>query len=309
MDGELARPKLLVMGLGISVVIYSVLVLGYVGTTPDIGIRGLLSDADSTVGETSGDVSSGMVIRGFADFEHFGVKPAEDDVLVRIHDHSVRTFLDFSSGLQYLRDAPIKTHGILDEGADPSKLPEDMLPSLLSVGGDRTVEIEFLRAGQPERAWIVIQSIPLSEVLISFIWLVLQFAIFAVSALAAWHRPFDRTARLFFAMCAVAMAAFMGGFHWWVIASSPLLNLPFLVCALLTPAVSVHFFLCYPRPLGPMEIHPRRTIASIYIVPALTAVVMIGLLIAAWSFTRDDMRYMRYANGAANTATAIVSAK
>jgi len=63
MEGELARPKLLVMGLGISVVIYSVLVLGYVGTTPDIGIRGLLSDADSSVDESE-QITSGMVIRG-----------------------------------------------------------------------------------------------------------------------------------------------------------------------------------------------------------------------------------------------------
>ncbi|NQV23340.1 MAG: sigma 54-interacting transcriptional regulator [Rhodopirellula sp.] len=292
MGEELARPKLLVMGLGISVVIYSVLVLGYVGTTPDIGIRGLLSDA-GTEGQTKGEFVPGMVIRGFADLEYFGTKPAEGDTLVRIHDKPVRTFLDFSAGLQYLRDAPIKTHGILDEGANPSKLPEDMLPSLLSVGGDRTVEIEFLRDGQPERAWIVIQSMPLSEVLISFVWLVLQFAIFAVSALAAWHRPFDRTARLFFAMCAVAMAAFIGGFHWWVIASSTLLNLPFLVCALLTPAVSVHFFLSYPRPLGPMDGYPRQTIASIYTAPVVTAVVMTGLLIAAWSFTADDMSFER----------------
>jgi len=290
MDGELARPKLLVMGLGISVVIYSVLVLGYVGTTPDIGIRGLLSDEGSEVGSPK-DATPGMVIRGFADFDHFGTKPIEGDLLVRISDRPVRSFLDFCSALQYLRDA--RAFDILDPDTDPSNYPQDAFPHLLSIDGDRTVEIEFLRNGKIERSWIVIQSVPLSEVLISFIWLVLQFAIFAISALAAWHRPFDHTARLFFAMCAVAMAAFMGGFHWWVIASSPLLNIPFLVCALLTPAVSVHFFLCYPRPLGPMENHPRRTIASIYTAPALTAVVMIGLLVAAWRFTGDDMSMER----------------
>jgi transcriptional regulator with GAF, ATPase, and Fis domain len=292
MDGELARPKLLVMGLGISVVIYSVLVLGYVGTTPDIGIRGLLSD-EGTLDEnpeSADNHTSGMVIRGFAEFEHFGTKPAEGDVLVRISDRPVRSFLDFCSSLQYLRDA--RAFDVLDPDTDPSNsaYPQDAFPALVSIDGDRTVEIEFLRDGQLERGWIVIQSMPLSEVLISFIWLVLQFAIFAISALAAWHRPFDHTARLFFAMCAVAMAAFIGGFHWWVIASSPLLNLPFLVCALLTPAVSVHFFLCYPRPLGPMEHHPRRTIAAIYTAPIISAVVMTGLLVAAWSFTHEDER-------------------
>ena len=292
MDGELARPKLLVMGLGISVVIYSVLVLGYVGTTPDIGIRGLLSD-EGTLDEnpeSADNHTSGMVIRGFAEFEHFGTKPAEGDVLVRISDRPVRSFLDFCSSLQYLRDA--RAFDVLDPDTDPSNsaYPQDAFPALVSIDGDRTVEIEFLRDGQLERGWIVIQSMPLSEVLISFIWLVLQFAIFAISALAAWHRPFDHTVRLFFAMCAVAMAAFIGGFHWWVIASSPLLNLPFLVCALLTPAVSVHFFLCYPRPLGPMEHHPRRTIAAIYTAPIISAVVMTGLLVAAWSFTHEDER-------------------
>ncbi|MFT5323461.1 MAG: transcriptional regulator with GAF, ATPase, and Fis domain [Planctomycetaceae bacterium] len=295
MDGELARPKLLVMGLGISVVIYSVLVLGYVGTTPDIGIRGLLSD-EGTLDEnpeSADNHTSGMVIRGFAEFEHFGTKPAEGDVLVRISDRPVRSFLDFCSALQYLRDA--RAFDVLDPDTDPSNsaYPQDAFPALVSIDGDRTVEIEFLRDGQLERGWIVIQSMPLSEVLISFIWLVLQFAIFAISALAAWHRPFDHTARLFFAMCAVAMAAFIGGFHWWVIASSPLLNLPFLVCALLTPAVSVHFFLCYPRPLGPMEHHPRRTIAAIYTAPIISAVVMTGLLVAAWSFTHEDMSIER----------------
>ncbi|MDA0283230.1 MAG: sigma 54-interacting transcriptional regulator [Planctomycetota bacterium] len=283
MEGELARPKLLVVGLGVSVVIYTVLVLGYVGTTPDIGIRGLISDADRV------DDSSGMVVRRFSDFVYDGNKPVVGDVLVRIHDRPVRSFIDFCSALQYLRDAPIKAHGILDEGTRPSDYPQDMLPSLLDIGGDRTVEVEFIHNDQAMRGWIVIQSMPLSEVLLSFIWLVLQFAIFAISALAAWHRPFDRTARLFFAMCAVAMAAFIGGFHWWVIASSPLLNIPFLVCALLTPAVSVHFFLSYPRPLGPMDHNPRQAVAVIYAVPSVTAVVMTGLLISVWGLTGETM--------------------
>lgn len=292
MEGELARPKLLVMGLGISVVIYSVLVLGYVGTTPDIGIRGLLSDAREA-DEAPSEATPGMVIRGFAGFKHFGTAPAEGDLLVGIGGRPVRSFLDFCAELQYLRDA--RAFDVLDPETDPSApaYPEDLFPPLLSIDGDRTVEIEFIREGKIERSWIVIQSVPLPEVLISFIWLVLQFAIFAVSAMAAWHRPFDRTARLFFAMCAVGMGAFIGGFHWWVIASSPFLNLPFLVCALLTPAVSVHFFLSYPRPLGPMDRRPKQTIALIYSIPSVTALIMTGLLTVAWTFTGPDMTQER----------------
>lgn len=302
MDGELARPKLLVVGLGVSIVIYTVLVLGYVGTTPDIRIRGLLSDADHP------EVESGMVIRRFFDRGHFdggatdsapddtlsrplyyGTKPLENDVLVRIHNRPVRSFLDFCFALQYLRDARIKANGVLDPGTDPSEYPPDTFPSLVEIDGERTVEIEFLRDGKSERGWIVVQSLPLMEVLISFVWLVLQFGIFAISAMAAWHRPFDRSARLFFAMCAVGMGAFIGGFHWWVIAGNLVLNVPFLICALLTPAVSVHFFMCYPRPLSLMEHYPNRTVAVIYAVPSVTAVVMIGLLTVAWGLSGETM--------------------
>ena len=93
-------------------------------------------------------------------------------------------------------------------------------------------------------------------------------------------------------MCATAMGGFIGGFHWWVISSSLVLNLPFLVCALLVPATSLHFFLSYPRPLGPMELHPKPTIAIIYTIPAIAALAMSILFTIAWWLTAPEMEPM-----------------
>jgi len=284
MQQELARPKLLVIGLGISVVIFSVVVLGYVGTSPDIGLRGLLSDSDRETPQP------GMMIRQILDDVEFrGHRPEVRDLLVRIHDRPIRSFIDFCRSLQYLRSAPIGPGGKLEPGTDPSEFPPNQLPSLVEIGPDRWVEIEFQHAGRSERSWLVVGSVPLGEILLSFTWLLLQFGIFAISALAAWHRPYDRSARLFFGMCAVVMAGFMGGFHWWVVSASPLLNSLFLVSAVLVPSVSLHFFLCYPRPLGPMERHPRRTVWVMYTVPTLAALFMLTLLSVAWWLSAPEM--------------------
>ena len=313
MKQELGRPKLLVTGLGIRLVIYSVMVLGYVGTAPDLGIRGLLSDSepadrnsqpidDSPTGEArpGGDETlpnlpagkSGMLIRIVSDeLECKGSKPQAGDVLTRIQNRPIRSFLNFSRALHDLRDARIEAGGQLDPGTDPLDEKPGVYPELVVIGDDRWVEVDFVRleSGETFTSWLMVKSLPLGQVLLSVVWLVLQFVIFNISALAAWHRPFDRSARLFFGMCGVQMGAFIGGFHWWVITAIPLLNLPFLVLALLVPAASLTFFLNYPRPLGPMIHRPKQATAAIYAVPVLASIVMANLYLLAWWLTAPEM--------------------
>lgn len=280
--------KILVGSLGIAAIIYSVVVLGYVGTTPDVRFRSLLSDNQSLE-------QTGIVIRSVD-----GVKmpvdvperqPREGDILTRLADCPIRSFLDYIRTLQLLRDAPLRVDGILDVGSDPFELNPRRLPPVIEIGTDRFVEVYLYRPSDNStiQSWVQIQSLPLGEVLLSFFWLVLQMTIFAASALAAWHRPFDNSAKLFFQMCAVSMVAFIGGFHWWVLSGNLLLNLPFLFCALLLPAVSLHFFLTYPRRLLPMEAWPKQTAVLIYGLPAVTFLVMVGLLCAAWWMTSPEM--------------------
>ena len=280
--------KILVASVGIAATIYSVVVLGYVGTTPDVRIRALLSDSEPLP-------QPGIIIRS-VDGVRMPVEvperlPREGDVLTRLADRPIRSFLDYIRTLQHLRDAPLRVDGILDVGSDPFELDPRRLPPLIEIGTDRYVEVYLHRPSDKStiQSWVQVQSLPLGEVLLSFFWLVLQLMIFAASALAAWHRPFDHSARLFFQMCAVSMVAFIGGFHWWVLSGNLVLNLPFLFCALLLPAVSLHFFLTYPRRLLPMDAWPKRTAILIYVLPAVTGVVMVGLLGAAWWMTAPEM--------------------
>ena len=270
------RTKFFVVALGISVLIYCVLVLGFVGTTPDIRLRGLLSDKGSDVPVT------GMLIRETASPDNVeGPQPQPGDVLLSIRDKPIRTFIDFAAALQALRSAPIESGGRLSSRSELTDDARGLLPTLIETDdGSRFVKIEFYQSATGEKVTtrLMVMSLPLGEVLLSFLWLVLQFVIFAISALAAWHRPFDRSASLFFAMCAVTMAAFIGGFHWWVIAGSFALNVPFLVSALLVPAVSLHFFLSYPRQLAALTKFPRQSMIAIYSLPVLTAVVMLCLV-------------------------------
>ena len=280
--------KILVASLGIAATIYSVVVLGYVGTTPDVRIRALLSDSETLS-------QPGIVVRS-VDGVIMPVDvperlPREGDVLTRLADRPIRSFIDYIRTLQHLRDAPLRVDGILDVGSDPFELDPRKLPPLIEIGTDRYVEVYLHRPSDNStiQSWVQVQSLPLGEVLLSFFWLVLQLTIFAASALAAWHRPFDHSARLFFQMCAVSMVAFIGGFHWWVLSGNLLLNLPFLFCALLLPAVSLHFFLTYPRRLLPMEAWPKQTAILIYALPAVTGLVMVGLLGAAWWMTGPEM--------------------
>lgn len=279
------RPKLLVLGLGISVTLFSILVLGFVGTSPDIGLRGLLADTDYP------DDTTGMVIRKTVSpvsFQHFP-EPQEGDVLLRLHDRPIRTFMDYCLAIQYLRSAPIRPNGKLDLGTDLSEYPPNYFDSLVEIGTDRWVEVEFDRGGETMRGWLLVQSLPLSEILVSFVWLLIQASLFGISAFSAWHRPFDRSARLFFGMCGVAMGGFIGGFHWWVISANPLLNIPFVVCAVLTPAVSLHFFLSYPRPLPPLDRAPRQTVAALYLVPSVSAFILVCLFGVAWALSGGEM--------------------
>jgi transcriptional regulator with GAF, ATPase, and Fis domain len=285
MQQQFHRPKLLVLGLGVSVGLFSILVLGFVGTSPDIGLRGVLADTDYP------DETQGMVIRKIVSpvsFQHFP-EPQSGDVLRRVHDRPIRTFMDYCLAIQYLRSAPIRPNGKLDQGTDLSEYQPNYFDSFVEIGTSRWVEIEFSRGTETLRGWLLVQSLPLSEVLVSFVWLLIQASLFGISAFSAWHRPFDRSTRLFFVMCGVAMGGFIGGFHWWVLSASPLLNIPFVVCAVLTPAVSLHFFLSYPRPLPPLDRAPKQTVTALYLVPSVSALIFIGLFGVAWVMSGGEM--------------------
>jgi transcriptional regulator with GAF, ATPase, and Fis domain len=290
------RHRLLLVAAAALVVVYCTILLIYTATTPDLRLRCLLADE---LDETEFEGRQGVIVRhspaesGLTELPGTntkiwkGVEPKQGDLLVRIGNRPIRSFADFTPALESLRAGPIGS--ALPAGSDPSELPGvGTYVSILREDDryeDRYVEVECERAGwdQPVKGWLVVQSLPWSEVLLSFVWFFLQLGIFAISALAVWNRPFDRPARLFFAMCTVTLVAFVGGFHWWVTSGSLALNVPFAVCAILVPAVSLHFFLTYPYVRGFLETFPRAAVAGIYAVPVATALFVVGLLVRnAW---------------------------
>lgn len=276
-------------GSGAVVVIYSMVILSVVATTPDIGIRCLMFDEPWPNG-----VADGVVIRAIPDGPIKGKPPKVGDRLVRIADWPVRTFVDFTQSLMRLRGAPIPTGGAsLPDDSDPTELTESELPSLVSYANEtRLVEIEFIPEGstrdKTQKCYLRQQSLPVIEVVSSLLWFVLQTIAFAIGAAVYWNRPFDRASQLFYALCLVTLGAFLGSNHWWIVAGSFWLAAPSIICAMLLPAVCLHFFLVFPRTWLPLVWRPRSSLALIYGLPVAGTVVLLVLTaICSWSAWRD----------------------
>ena len=254
------------------VLAYCVIVLAYVATVPDLRIRVLLRD------ETDEQPKSGILIREVPGIRCYGPQPSVNDVLQRIGDQQINSFSDCARSLRQVHRTQSPREGRLHAGDDPSIAGEPLPRLLENESGERLIEVEFLRNGVPMTSWVFVQSLPLGEVLLTLTWFLLQLGITVVGALSVWHRPFDRPARLFFAMCVVTLGAFVGGFHWWIIASSLALNIPFVACAVFVPVVSLHFFLTYPRRIWPLTQFPRLALVGLYAFPVVGFVWMTTLL-------------------------------
>ncbi len=282
---------------GTLAIAYCITVLAYVATSPDIRIRCLLLDSHPPgLSPNVHGIVMHKVAAGTAVAPNLP-RPRVGDVLTEIARQPVQSFFAFQQQVAALRNTPLAGNGQLAAGADISQLLSNLPPLVQNSARDRWVEIKFHTRRNAEvvdgdrkttggrvatwfeqTSYVLVQEIPTADIVLSLVWFLLQLAIFAVSGLAVWRRPYDGPARLFFAMCIVTLGAFVGGFHWWLVAGSPWLNTPFVLCGVLVPVVSLHFFLAYPRPRPPLSTHPRLTLSIGYGIPALAAVVMLVVL-------------------------------
>src|SRR5262249_15028659 len=81
--------------------------------------------------------------------------------------------------------------------------------------------------------------------------------------------------------------AYMGGYHWPYIASQPVLLLVFMVCAVLLPVVSLHFYLSFPRPKLVFQRHPRWTLLAVYGLPLAFLAILLVLYFRARCVRHD----------------------
>ena len=239
-------------GFAGTVVAYCVFVMVIVATAPDLRMRFLLVDIPNS--------TSGIVIEDTIDLVVAEGKssPQPHDILLEVDGVAVRTCLRFMREQFAIRNREF--HPRIGSTNSLRQVAHDFVP------------ITFLRQGESEpiSSLVKVQAVPMREVGLTLVWFLLEMIIFSVGAVGFWSRPFDDAARLFFAMCSVTLAAFVGGFHWWTVGSSFWLNLPFAVCGILLPAVILHFFLVYPRPKPPLIRWPNFILVAIYAIPAIS---------------------------------------
>jgi transcriptional regulator with GAF, ATPase, and Fis domain len=77
----------------------------------------------------------------------------------------------------------------------------------------------------------------------------------------------------------------MGGYHWSRIITQPVLLLIFMVSAMLLPAVSLHFYLVFPRTKWFLQRYTRRTLLAVYGLPVIFLLIILsGYLRVRWLF-------------------------
>ena len=164
---------------------------------------------------------------------------------------------------------------------EESKVDSSLTGTHRWTQGEHQVLLRFRQANatadEPDRScWCRIDTPPLPDLVPSALWLVLKFSLFLVGAFVFWKRPEDRSATLFFWFCILSVGAYMGGYHWARITTEPVLLVPFIVCGVLLPVVTLHFFLVFPRPKQFFMRWPRRGMAAIYGLPLCFLAVMLG---------------------------------
>jgi transcriptional regulator with GAF, ATPase, and Fis domain len=276
---EFTRWLLTIFGIG--VVLHCLAVLGFVATSPDLGLRCLLVNSSGAGGaegkrgleirQITSEAAEGLRTR-VADL---GDTPQPGDRLLEIANGPAHTFAHFAARLLDLRNAQPFGNKIRDDVSIREQ--GSLLSPVFAKGDDVYVEVRYLRDGEERRSWLPLRTVPWQDITLTLIWFLLEFGILAVGALAFWARPYDQQARVFFAMCLVSLGGFVGGYHWWMIAGSLWLTVPFMACAMLVPVVSFHFFLVYPEPKHFFARYPRASLSGIYGLPVISMVALIGL--------------------------------
>lgn len=224
--------------LGIFVLFYSIAVLVYVQTIPDLG---LTTTFDTKIKKLPPYASENSV------------HPELGDEVVQVDNVPIQTWSE-------LVKFPIKL-------AEQGRHLGDPVPVIFRSHTD----------GSTFEYWTKLRHLPMEDMVPSVLWFFLKFLLFLVGALVLWKRPNDQAAVPFYLLCVVTLGAYMGGYHWAHIATSPGLVLVFIVCAVLLPVVSLHFYWVFPRKKVWLVLHPRAVLAAMYGPPVAYMLLIIAL--------------------------------
>jgi transcriptional regulator with GAF, ATPase, and Fis domain len=252
--------KLCLAGLGTFVLVYAVTVLCYVPSTPDIGVH----------------CSFTPVVKRISLPSSFSESVSVGDNLIQVGGYH---FPDETqpnpmwAQVRLLRE-------LLDLRIDPTALgPGGELVSKQNAEGQTEILVKYKHPGSDStlQTWCKLGTMPADELIPSILWFFLKFGLFAVGALVFWKRPQDASAAQFFLLCIVTLGAYMGGYHWMRIATQPALLLIFMACGVFLPAVSLHFYLVFPRPKEILQRFSWEILGAIYSVPTgFLAILVLG---------------------------------
>lgn len=155
------------------------------------------------------------------------------------------------------------------------------LVARVNPDGQKEILVKFKHPGSDKihEVWCPLGTMPADELIPSILWFFLKLGLFTVGALVFWKRPQDASAAQFFLLCIVTLGAYMGGYHWTRIATQPFLLLVFMACGVFLPAVSLHFYLVFPRPKEILQRYPWEILGAIYGVPVgFLGILMFGYI-------------------------------
>jgi transcriptional regulator with GAF, ATPase, and Fis domain len=250
----IARRRFAVIVAAVFVWCYALGVLTYVLLTPEIGLRCAFTPVVN-------------------DFDPDFLYPRDQarlhvgDEIMQLGDRDVRSdWLELLRKLLDLNNEPAEEVTSL-----PAEPPDDKVPAAgpttILLDGQRLVRVLYHRPGESKKThtvWLRVGTTPAETLVPSVLWFFLKIGLFLVGAIVFWKRPEDRSAQQFFLLCLCSFGAYIGGYHWWRIATQPALLLVFMVSAVLLPAVSLHFYLVFPRPKAFLQRWPRLSLLVLY---------------------------------------------
>jgi transcriptional regulator with GAF, ATPase, and Fis domain len=221
-----------------------------------------------------------------------GGLPVDGDRITWVGRNRIHTWSDFVRTLADLRDEAKNPRVEVPADAtlaDLERLPRHADAPVVRRGGQELVRVEFERGDpanpQPISCWCRVGTPPPEEFVQSLVWFFVKLSLLVVVAIVFWKRPDDDATFRFFLLCIVTIGAFMGGYHWLRIAGSPPLIVIFMICAVLLPVVSLHFYLVFPRPKPFYQRRPRTTLALLYGVPGLLLAGMLATYaVVVWTY-------------------------
>jgi transcriptional regulator with GAF, ATPase, and Fis domain len=200
----------------------------------------------------------------------------QGDVITRLGDDEVASWSDLLRTMIQLRQQEAEPAG--EETAQEVVEGRPVGRTFLRLGAEKVVRVEFVRPGSgPQAVWCRLGPSPVESLAPSVLWFFLKIGLFIVGAIVFWKRPDDRPAAQFFCLCMVSFVAYMGGYHWSRLVTQPVLIVAFMACAVLLPAVTLHFYLVFPRP-KPFFDRRRRTLLEVIYGPPVFFLLLLLLL-------------------------------